>query len=64
MTVRMTQIVYQRGATASRGNFNSERIDISVTVQVDGENPDEVLKKASDWVKAKLASELKETYLP
>ena len=59
MAVKMTQLTYSRGATVNRGNFNSDRVDISVTVEVDGGNPDEVLASAIGWVKAKLAAEVK-----
>ena len=59
MAVKMTQITYTRGATVNRGNFNSNRVDISVTVEVDGANPDEVFATAQAWVKAKLAAEIK-----
>lgn len=60
MPVKMTSLTYTRGATVNRGNFNSDRIDISVVMEIEDENPDEVYAKARDWVKAKLKADLKE----
>lgn len=57
---RITQIIYSRGASVNRGNFNNERIDTSVTVVVDeGEDPEAVYSRARDWVLKKVQADMR-----
>lgn len=58
--MKFTSITYARGATINRGNYNSERYDISATVEIDpGEPEDFAYGRLAEWVRAKLARELK-----
>ena len=50
--IGISQITVSYGKTISRWNFNSERYDFSITVNLDqGDNPAEVAKDAWDIVK-------------
>lgn len=53
------EITYTRGATMNRGNFNSERIDLSITVEVDARDPEAVYQQAREWVTARVAQDMK-----
>lgn len=64
MPVKIKEITYSRGATVNRGNVNNERIEVSVTAQVEGdEPPDEVFSRLRTWAKAKIAADMKEPML-
>lgn len=57
--MKIASITYARGATVNRGNFNSERLDLSVTVETDGEDADQVYEKAKEWVKVRVQEHIK-----
>jgi len=56
--MKITDITYARGATINTGNFNSVRLDVSVTAHVDeGEEPETVYARIRDTVNSKVAAE-------
>lgn len=58
--MKLSQITFSRGATLNRGNFNSERIDIGATVEIDpGESAEEAFTRLAKWVRAKVSDEIK-----
>lgn len=63
MAVKITEISYTRAATVNRGNYNNEKIEVSVTAQIDGDAPDVVFEKLRTWAKAKIAADMKEPML-
>lgn len=63
MTVKIKEITYTRAATVSRGNYQNERIEVSVTAEIDGDAPDAVFEKLRTWAKAKIAADMKEPML-
>lgn len=63
MTVKITEISYTRAATVNRGNYNNEKIEVTVTAQIDGDAPDAVFEKLRTWAKAKIAADMKEPML-
>lgn len=63
MAVKIKEITYSRAATVNRGNYNNERIEVTVTAQIDGDAPDDVFEKLRSWAKAKIAADMKEPML-
>lgn len=58
--MKITEITYTRGATVNRGNFNSERFELSVTVQVTDETtPEDAYVRASNWVTERIVAQMK-----
>lgn len=56
--MKIKQITYGRGETVNTGNFNSVRVDVSVTADIeDGDSPEEVYAKVRDAVNSKVAAE-------
>jgi uncharacterized protein YlxP (DUF503 family) len=60
--MNITEITYSRTAKINTGNYENQDISIGVVVQTDGDDTDEVFKKARDYVHAKLNHEIKEVH--
>lgn len=56
--MRIAQVTYSRGETINTGNFNSVRVDVSVTADIDeGESAEEAFAKIRDAANSKVAAE-------
>ena len=60
--MNITEITYSRTAKINTGNYENQDISIGVVVQTDGDDTDEVFKKARDYVHAKLNQQIKEIH--
>lgn len=58
--MRYTEISYTRGATINTGNYSSQRLELSATVQVDeDENVNDAFASLKIWVEHELKIEVK-----
>lgn len=56
----MLKLKYQKGRTINLGNFESERIDIGIEVEVSEQyGRDETFAEMKTWVESQLAKESK-----
>ena len=59
--MRARQLTFSRGATINTGSYNSERVDVSLTVELEDDDiKEEVFLTMRSWVKARVAEEVGE----
>lgn len=59
MTPDVKEITVSRGETVNLGNFNSYRVDISISARIaPDDDPNDVYNQLMNWVESNLSNEL------
>lgn len=57
--LEITELAYHRRATVNIGNYESEQIELSVTVRVPEGDPDGTYERAKKWVDSRVSEQIK-----
>jgi hypothetical protein len=57
---RFKEIAFHRAATVNLGNFNSTKVEVLATVEVqEGEDPEAVFERLTQWVNTKVKEQIR-----